>query len=120
MPRLLMISFNNAKPGRDDDFNRWYDEQHLRDVLGVKHFVSAQRFCIDPAAGGASFAFGYMTIFEVDSDDIPALTAALAERSGTDLMPLTDAMTDQRLRLWAAPIGLEEASTSRTNPHSAL
>lgn len=110
MPRLLMVSFNNARPGREDDFDRWYDERHLRDVLGVKHFVKAQRFRIDPAAGGAAFGFRYMTIFEADSEDIQALTVALAERAGTELMPLTDAMADERLRLWAHPIGPETAA----------
>lgn len=39
--------------GREEDDNRWYSEQHLKDAA-VPEFVSAQRFKLtDPTAEGA-------------------------------------------------------------------
>ncbi len=40
--KLLVLT--NAVEGRDDEFNQWYDHQHIPDALDVPGYVAAQRF----------------------------------------------------------------------------
>jgi len=39
-----LIVLSNAKAGRDAEFNRWYDTEHLPDVLKIPGFETGQRF----------------------------------------------------------------------------
>jgi hypothetical protein len=36
--------FSNPVAGHEDEYNKWYDEQHALDVVSVPGFVTAQRF----------------------------------------------------------------------------
>jgi hypothetical protein len=36
--------FGNARPGQQDEFNEWYGNVHLPEVLAMPGVVSAQRF----------------------------------------------------------------------------
>src|SRR5207302_6908712 len=40
----LFIAFTNAVEGRSDEFNAWYDNTHVQDVLSIPGFKSVQRF----------------------------------------------------------------------------
>lgn len=44
---------SNPVPGREDEYNDWYTNQHLSDVLASPGFVAAQRFEVaaPPASG---------------------------------------------------------------------
>ena len=41
-----MLVFTNPLPGREAEFNKWYDEVHLPEVLQVKGFVAARRYVV--------------------------------------------------------------------------
>jgi hypothetical protein len=43
-----MFVFSNAVAGKEDAFNKWYDEQHVGDVLDVPGVVAAQRYDLAP------------------------------------------------------------------------
>lgn len=45
---LLMVFSNPTDSGRDDEFNAWYDEQHIGEVLEVPGVVAAQRYTLAP------------------------------------------------------------------------
>src|SRR5271155_500553 len=36
--------FSNPVAGHEDEYNKWYNEQHAPDVVAVPGFVTAQRF----------------------------------------------------------------------------
>jgi hypothetical protein len=82
--------FSDAVPGREQEFNRWYDEQHLADVLKVPGFVAAQRFRLaqDDAAAPAR----YLAIYEIETDDPQRTLAELHVRAGTPAMPISPAL----------------------------
>jgi hypothetical protein len=44
MSTPLFLVFTNPTEGRDDEFNKWYDEIHLPDVCAVPGIVAAQRY----------------------------------------------------------------------------
>ena len=89
--------------GREDEYNSWYDDRHLDDVLQVEGFVSAQRFRLSnqtvPAGSSAS---QYLAIYEMETDDVDKTLAALMARLGTAAMPVTPALDGARLAMFVA------------------
>jgi hypothetical protein len=84
-----MIVFTNAAEGRDAEFNRWYDEVHLPDVLGVPGIVSAQRFALAEAQMFRDQAHRYVTIYEIEGDAAEALEAL---KKASPAFQMTDSM----------------------------
>src|SRR5438067_13010384 len=89
MPRYKSIVMSNAQTGQDEAFNRYLDEQYIPDVLDVPGFVSAQRYRF--AAGSGQYQ--YMTIYELETDDLPAVLSEVQRRIDDGEMPLTDTST---------------------------
>ena len=89
--RKLFIAFTNAVDGRADEFNEWYDNTHLQEVLSIPGFKSVQRF---KAASGQRPRdrppFEYLAIYEVEgeaSDLVGAMTEWVASGQSTGLSP---------------------------------
>jgi len=47
--RNLFLVFSNPRPGREADYHRWYEEQHLKEVVSVPPYRSAQRYRVAEA-----------------------------------------------------------------------
>lgn len=92
MARHHLLAFTNPAPGREAEFNRWYDEQHVPDLLAVPGFLSAQRFHLTDAAGEGNPGWSYLALYEIESDDPDALMAEVRARLGTGAMPISDAL----------------------------
>ena len=103
MPKgILLVSTAPAGAERDQEYNDWYTNRHLADVVTVPGFVSAQRFKLaDPM--GFPHDHRYLAIYEVESDDPKAVMDEMMRRSGTPAMVLSEA-----LDLEGATIGLYE------------
>ena len=97
MARQVLVALTNAADGRDDEFNDWYNNQHLGDVLQIPGFVSAQRFKLGAAQRMASPPYKYLTLYEIETDNIQETMSALSARSGTALMPISDTLHADRL-----------------------
>jgi hypothetical protein len=80
MARHQLVVLTNAAPGRDAEFNEWYDQRHLQDVLAVPGMVSAQRFHLKPGMGHT--AWSYLAIYDVETDDPAKVLAELQARAG--------------------------------------
>lgn len=86
--RYKMVVLTNAVEGADEEFNRWYDEQHLDDVLAIPGIVSAERFKV----AGPADKWSYLTLYDVETDDLEAVGAELQKRAGTEAMPISEAL----------------------------
>ena len=74
MPKALMVVASNpASPEQEDEYNRWYVEEHFGDVLAVAGFTKARRYALSPARPMAETEpspYGYLAIYEVEADDL--------------------------------------------------
>ncbi len=87
-----MLVFTNAVEGRDDDFNRWYDEVHLIEVLALPEFTGARRFRLADAQLFDDQQFRYLAIYEYGGtaqQAVDALGAAAASFDMGDSMDMT-------------------------------
>jgi hypothetical protein len=88
MARYTLMVFTRPVAGRVEEYNRWYDQTHLSDVLRVPGFVGAQRWAAedgDPATGPR-----YAAVFDIETDDIDA-TLAIFDRE-RQAMPSSSAL----------------------------
>lgn len=87
MPKgILYVESRPSSPERLDEYHRWYDETHLREVVGLDGFVSARRFT--PVGGDGSF----VAIYEIEADDLEAAFASLGEAAMRGDLQMSDAM----------------------------
>ena len=87
MAKYCVIGGTNPIGGREEEFYRWYEAVHLRDVLKVSGTLNARLY---RAVGNAKYK--YFAIVELDTDDPVAVLAELSARGGTPDMELTDAL----------------------------
>ncbi|MAG31182.1 MAG: hypothetical protein CL908_09885 [Deltaproteobacteria bacterium] len=99
-----LIVFTEPMPGREDEYNKWYDEVHLKEVLEVDGFVAAQRFELSEtqaAVGGepAEPPSRFMAIYEIEADDAQKVLDGLGASAGT--MNMSDAMNMAEAKAFA-------------------
>jgi hypothetical protein len=101
MPSLRLIVLTNPVEDREDEYNEWYSGPHLRDVLAVKGFTSAQRFHFKPGQLGPEAPYRYLAIYEAEDMTVEEAEAALLEvAADPEQMPISRAMARERATWW--------------------
>ena len=73
---LYMVRTNCTDPSREAEFNDWYNDIHLPDLLETPGIMRATRYeSRDPSQEGAKF----LAVYEVETDDIDRTMAELRE-----------------------------------------
>lgn len=88
MTTLYVVRLD-AVPGREAELDRWYEAVHLPEVLAIEGFRSAQRFRLAEAQMTPGPAHGWLTLYEIDEDDVAGTLDRL--RAATHLL-MTDAL----------------------------
>jgi hypothetical protein len=67
---LLWLVFTKSVVGREAEFDTWYDEVHLPDVVDVPGVRAAQRFTLGPERRDQSVEpeFRHLAVYEIDGD----------------------------------------------------
>jgi hypothetical protein len=77
--RHLMLAFSNAAEGRDADHNEWYGDRRIPELLaGAPGYAAARCYrCSEHQRSTAiPCPWRYLTIFELETDDLPATYSA--------------------------------------------
>lgn len=74
----------NPVAGREDEYNDWYSNRHLADIVAIPGFSAAQRFVQRKAMMG-DIPQKYLAIYELDVTDLPAALAAVETISQTEM-----------------------------------
>jgi hypothetical protein len=98
MARHILMVLSNAKEGRDEEFNAWYDNTHLGDVLKVEGFTAAQRFKLADSQMMPGCPYGYLAIYEVETENLEQSVKALGASVGQ--MVITEAMDVANTAMW--------------------
>jgi hypothetical protein len=105
MTKHLFFAFTRPTPGREEEFNDWYDNEHLGDVLRVPGVTGAQRFRITPQFETPDLLHGYLAIYEIEAEDPQAALLAISGAAGTDAMQISEALdSNAALTFLAKPI----------------
>jgi hypothetical protein len=98
MAKALMLAWSSpVSPDRAAEYEDWYTGTHIPQVrAAVPAITAVSRFQLaDPDSPRA--ADRYLAIYELDDDDIPAASAALASSAAAGRLDMSPAMdvTDQ-------------------------
>jgi hypothetical protein len=120
MAGALLIVFSNPTEGCDEDeFNRWYAEVHVPDILRMGGARVGRRYQAAgvPLLPGLPEPGRYAAIYEVEADTVEqiqeiaqSMQAALG-RGGADISPTFDLASAQAA--WLLPIS-EDITTAVT------
>lgn len=82
--RSVLLVMTNCAPGQEEEFNTWYQDTHLKEVLEVDGFVGAQRYEItDAQLSEDERPHRFLAIYEIEGD---------ADKAFENLMAATDKM----------------------------
>ena len=68
MPKGVLIVMTEPLEGKDQEYNEWYDNDHIPALLKVPGFAAAQRFVAVPWMNGEMPDRRYLTLYEFDTD----------------------------------------------------
>jgi hypothetical protein len=101
MAEYQLIAMTSPVKGREDEFNVWYNDIHLKDVLKVPGIKSARRFRNHkPAVVPGQPPHRYLAFYEVETDDIEATIRELRSRPNTPKMTMSGALDTRTSILW--------------------
>jgi hypothetical protein len=89
-----LLVFSNPVAGKEDEYNKWYDGQHLADVVSIPGFVNGQRFIateIQLRGGGAMPPRKYVVVYTVVTSDLPAVYDEVNRRIKTGITYMSPA-----------------------------
>ena len=58
----VLVVMMEVDPEHEDEFNRWYDEEHLPERMGIPGYISARRFKLEEGEG----VLTYLCIWEME------------------------------------------------------
>jgi hypothetical protein len=64
--RGLLLTLTEPPPAMEEEFNAWYDEEHLPERLSIRGFRSARRWVAQVKPGDGK----YLATYELDSPDV--------------------------------------------------
>jgi hypothetical protein len=74
MKRGLLLTLTEPPPDMEEEFNAWFDDEHLGERLAIPGFRSAQRWAAEAPRGAGK----YLATYELDSIDVLSSPAYLA------------------------------------------
>ena len=94
MPKYTFVVLTNPVAGKEHEYNKWYNGQHIPDVLNVPGFVAAQRFKLTDAqmGGEASRTYKYLALYEIETDDLAGALKQLRDRGASGEIVPSDAI----------------------------
>ena|SRR5882724_236184 len=81
MPRYKLVVMTEPVEGREQEYNDWYQNIHLRDLVAVAGIKSAQRFRLSRTVVADAQPLPYLAIYEVETDDIDKTIEDLQNRT---------------------------------------
>ena len=106
MARYTWVVLTNAEAGREEEFDRWYNEVHVRDLLRIPGVVGVTRGRLagtqtSPGPSGiavvateqADLKYRYLAMYTIETDDLETVLQTVADRAGTDEMRMSDALS---------------------------
>lgn len=94
MPKYTVMVFTRAAEGSEAEFNEWYENTHLDDVIATAPgWTAAQRFNLDMQQGVA-MPSPHLAMYEAEGESPEAVVEALhttrGQREISDLMDASD------------------------------
>jgi hypothetical protein len=71
----MFIVHTNPVEGRESEFEEWYTQRHLRDVVAIPGFVRARRYRLSHAQFAPLEDFQFVALYEIEGSTVDAMRA---------------------------------------------
>ena len=95
MPKYKLIVMTQPVEGREQEYNDWYQDAHLSDLVAVHGVKSAQRFRLSRTVVADPAPLPYLAIYEIETDDIDKTLDDLKTRVGTGHIFVSSALSKE-------------------------
>ena len=109
MNRGLLHTMTEPPPQMEEEFNAWYDDEHLAERLGITGFRSARRWVADVAPGEGK----YLATYELDAPGVLQSPEYLARFEGATPWTRRCLGSAVVFRRWAC----EQSEPGDADPH---
>jgi hypothetical protein len=96
----MAVFSNPSSPEQEDEYNAWYNDMHLKELVEVPGVVGATRYKLAEGAGTAPSEHRYLAVYEVERDPA-AVLGELGSRAGSMTMSPTIDTAGTRIVFWA-------------------
>jgi hypothetical protein len=96
---ILVVHTRPVSADREDEYNAWYNDQHLDDVVAVPGYGTARRYVLSdarPVDGVEPSEFRYLAIYELDTDDVEAAAQSMKDAVAAG-MHLSEALDGENM-----------------------
>jgi len=91
MPQFRMIVHSRPLPGLEAEYNDWYQNVHLKDIVAIPGFVAAQRWRLAEAVSGQA-PEPYMAVYEIEAESAQQAKQALLDAASAGRTPVAPVM----------------------------
>jgi len=105
--RYIFLALTNPADGREDEFNAWYDEHHIPEVVRYgRGFLGGRRYrlCEVPGVGDPA-PWRYLAYYDMESDDLAAYHRAPWTETKPPLTPFTGLLNEDHVAWIYCPLG---------------
>lgn len=68
--RTYLLVFSNPVEGKEDEYNDWYTNIHVKEVVEVEGIISAQRFTLAKGQDIENQSHKYLAIYELENENV--------------------------------------------------
>ncbi|CAO5244770.1 DUF4286 family protein [Frankia sp. AgKG'84/4] len=91
---IMLVQSSPVSPEREDEYNAWYDDEHIPDILKVPGFVGARRYRArdaGPINVGPAVPT-YVAVYELESENLAETIRTFLEASAAGGIRNSDAL----------------------------
>ena len=92
MARYTFVVLTQPVEGQEDEYNDWYTNTHLGDVLQIPGITAARRYQATDVTPVEEGGHRYCAVYEVEADDLNQIMEELGTRFADGRMKMSDAM----------------------------
>jgi Domain of unknown function (DUF4286) len=91
----ILVVMMEVDPAHEEDFNRWYDDEHLPERLEIPGYISARRFKLEEGEG----VLKYLCIWELeDRSPLSSEAYKVQQQRPSELRDRVHTFIKQRMR----------------------
>lgn len=101
MKKYMLIVMSNPIQGKDEDYKKWYIEQHIPDCLKIKGFVNGKLLASTEPQHPIQkqIQYKYVAVFNIETNAIDVLINELKNRMNTPFMLFSDTFDFQNFHI---------------------
>jgi hypothetical protein len=91
MQRYKMVVMSHPVKGREDDYNDWYQNVHLGELVALPGFKSARRFRLARSLVEGE-TYPYLAVYDIETNDIDSVLDNLRDMAENERLTMSDSL----------------------------